>query len=285
MRGSLYLNQSGGILAYSVISFFAFLFNLSPSLMCIVVLSWQSIPNRPLVLLGNRDEFFSRDAAPLAIWSQSSIIAGRDLQSGGTWLGMTATGRWAVITNYREKPQIPAEPVTRGALVTDYLNGDSEPLAFLQAVDQSLYAGFNLIVGTLNDAAVLGNRGMPPQTLSAGMHVLSNALLDTQWPKTNRLLQGFQSLDLTANHETLIINGFALLNDVTQAPTDDLPHTGISIEMEKVLSSIRIDSPIYGTRVSSVLVLGDEGYTFAEKTLRPIEGRVVRLGGKILSLM
>jgi uncharacterized protein with NRDE domain len=248
--------------------------------MCIVVLAWQAVPNRPLVLLGNRDEFYSRDAAPLAIWSQSSIIAGRDLQSGGTWLGMTTTGRWAVITNYREKPQTPAEPVTRGALVTDYLNGDSEPLAFLQSVDQSLYAGFNLIVGTLNDAAVLGNRGMPPQTLTAGIHVLSNALLDTQWPKTNRLLQGFQSLDLKSDNETLVASGLALLNDEIQAPTEDLPHTGIGVEMEKVLSSIRIDSPIYGTRVSSVLVLGDEGYTFAEKTLRPIEGGVVRLGGE-----
>jgi uncharacterized protein with NRDE domain len=284
MDGSLYLNQSGGILAYSVISFFAFLFNLSPSLMCIVVLAWQSVPNRPLVLLGNRDEFFSRDAAPLAAWSHdlphSPIIAGRDLQSGGTWLGITATGRWAVITNYREKPQTSAEPITRGALVTDYLNGDSEPLAFLQAVDQSLYAGFNLIVGTLNDAAVLGNRGLQPQTLSAGMHVLSNALLDTQWPKTNRLLQGFQSLDLTVDDETMMTHGFALLNDETQAPTEDLPQTGISTEMEKVLSSIRIDSPIYGTRVSSVLVLGDDGYTFAEKTLRPSEGGVVRLWRK-----
>jgi uncharacterized protein with NRDE domain len=247
--------------------------------MCIVVLAWQTVPNRPLVLLGNRDEFYNRNAAPLAIWSQSPIIAGRDLQSGGTWLGMTAKGRWAIITNYREQPQTPAEPVTRGALVTDYLNGDSEPLAFLQAVDQFLYAGFNLIVGTLNDAAVLGNRGMPPQTLIAGIHVLSNALLDTQWPKTNRLLQGFQSLDLTTNDDTLINSGFALLNDETQAPTEDLPLTGISIEMEKVLSSIRIDSPIYGTRVSSVLVLGDEGYTFAEKTLRPIESGMVRLDG------
>jgi uncharacterized protein with NRDE domain len=248
--------------------------------MCIVVLAWQSVPNRPLVLLANRDEFYNRDAAPLAVWSQSPIIAGQDLQSGGTWLGITATGRWAVITNYREKPQVPAEPITRGALVTDYLNGDSEPLAFLQAVDQSLYAGFNLIVGTLNDAAVLGNRGMPPQTLTAGNHVLSNALLDIEWPKTNRLLQGFQSLDLTLNDDALITSGFALLNDETQAPTEDLPQTGIGMEMEKVLSSIRIDSPIYGTRVSSVLVLGDDSYAFAEKTLRPIEGGVVRLVGK-----
>lgn len=247
--------------------------------MCIVVLAWQTVPNRPLVLLGNRDEFYNRDAAPLAIWPQSSIIAGRDLQSGGTWLGMTATGRWAVITNYREKPSASVDVITRGALVTDYLNGNSEPLAFLQSVNQAHYAGFNLIVGSLTDAAVLGNRGMPAQALTAGIHVLSNALLDTPWPKTNRLLQGFQSLDLTVDDEVLVANGFTLLDDETQAPVESLPHTGIGIEMEKVLSSIRIDSPIYGTRVSSVLLLGNEGYTFAEKTLRPVGGGVVRLDG------
>lgn len=255
--------------------------------MCIVVLAWQTVPNKPLILFGNRDEFYQRDAAPLAIWSQnlthdsthSSIIAGRDLQSGGTWLGMTASGRWAIITNYREQPNLPPDAITRGALVTDYLKGDSDPLAFLHSVNQSQYAGFNLIVGTLTNAAVLGNRGTPPQTLRAGIHVLSNALLDTEWPKTNRLLRGFQSLDLTANDDVLVTSGFDLLNDETKASTTDLPNTGIGIEMEKVLSSIRIDSSIYGTRVSSVLVLGNEGFTFAEKTLRPVEGGVVRLVG------
>lgn len=247
--------------------------------MCIVVLAWQTLPNKPLILFGNRDEFYHRDAAPLSIWPQSPIIAGRDLQSGGTWLGITASGRWAIITNYRKKENPPENAITRGALVADYLKGDSEPLAYLQSVNPAQYAGFNLIVGTFTDAAVLGNRGTPPQTLSAGIHTLSNALLDTEWPKTKRLLQGFQSLDLTADDDVLVTNGFDLLNDETKASTADLPNTGLGIEMEEVLSSIRIDSPIYGTRVSSVLVLGNEGFTFAEKTLRPEEGGVVRLVG------
>jgi uncharacterized protein with NRDE domain len=248
--------------------------------MCIVVLAWQTVPNKPLILFGNRDEFYHRDAAPLMIWPQSSIIAGRDLQSGGTWLGMTSGGRWAVITNYRERPDVSVDALTRGALVTEYLEGDSDPLTFLQSVNQGQYAGFNLMVGTLTDAAVLGNRGMSAQPLNAGTHVLCNALLNTPWPKTDRLLHAFNTLDLTANNNDLVMNGLDLLNDETQADTERLPSTGVGIELEKVLSSIRIDSPIYGTRVSSVMVLGHQGYTFAEKTWRPIEGGVVRFEGK-----
>lgn len=247
--------------------------------MCIVVFAWQTVPNKPLILFGNRDEFYHRDAAPLSIWTDSPIIAGRDLQSGGTWLGITASGRWAIITNFRRKEDLPENAITRGALVADYLNGNSEPLAYLQSVNPAQYAGFNLIVGTRTDAAILGNRGTPPQTLRAGIHTLSNALLDTEWPKTKRLSQGFHALDLTANDDVLVTSGFNLLNDQTKADTADLPNTGIGVEMEEVLSSIRIDSPIYGTRVSSVLVLSDEGYVIAEKTLRPVEGGVVRFEG------
>ena len=93
--------------------------------MCIVVLAWQTVSNKPLILFGNRDEFYHRDAAPLSIWSNSPIIAGRDLQSGGTWLGITASGRWAIITNFRRKENPPPNAITRGALVADYLNGDT----------------------------------------------------------------------------------------------------------------------------------------------------------------
>jgi len=146
-------------------------------------------------------------------------------------------------------------------------------------VDQAAYAGFNLIVGTLTEAAILGNRGTPPQPLTSGIHGLSNALLDTVWPKTARLLEGFKSLDLSSDDDLLVSQGLTLLNDQTPAPDEQLPQTGVGPMMEKVLSPIRIESPIYGTRVSSVLILKSGGYTFVEKTLRPIEGNVVRLHG------
>ncbi|WP_410210776.1 NRDE family protein [Aquirhabdus sp.] len=247
--------------------------------MCIVALAWQVLPNKPLVLIGNRDEFYARDASPLNRWPDHTIIAGQDLQSGGTWLGISPTGRWAVITNYREKVSSPEHVVSRGGLITEYLKSDQTPLAFLASVDQAVYAGFNLIVGTLTEAAVLGNRGTPPQPLTSGIHGLSNALLDTVWPKTARLLEGFKSLDLHNDDDLLVDQGLALLNDQTPAPDEQLPHTGVGPMMEKVLSPIRIESPIYGTRVSSVLILSSDGYTFAEKTLRPVEGNFVRLDG------
>ncbi len=247
--------------------------------MCILALAWQVIPDRPLILIGNRDEFFHRDAAALAEWPDSPIIAGRDLQSGGAWLGITRSGRWAVITNYREGKAPASDAPTRGALVADYLTGRTSPLAYLQAIDQERYAGFNLIVGTLHEAAILGNRGTPAQLLAPGIHTLSNALLDTPWPKTRRLSTCFSTLDLAGDDAVLVQSGLALLGDATPAPDDELPETGISPEMEKMLSSIRIDSPVYGTRVSSVLLLTDQGYLFAEKTLRPVEGEYVELTG------
>jgi uncharacterized protein with NRDE domain len=230
-------------------------------------------------LIGNRDEFFHRAAAVLAEWPDSPIIAGRDLQSGGAWLGITRTGRWAVITNYREGKAPAADAPTRGALVANFLTSDLAPLAYLQGIDGERYAGFNLIVGTLTEAAILGNRGTPAQILPAGMHTLSNALLDTPWPKTQRLGTGFSTLDIAGDETVLEQSGLALLADEHKAPDEELPHTGISPEMEKMLSSIRIDSPIYGTRVSSVLILDQHGYRFSEKTLRPVEGELVDLSG------
>ena len=247
--------------------------------MCILALAWQVIPGRPLILIGNRDEFFHRDASPLAPWPDRPIIAGRDLQSGGAWLGMTLGGRWAVITNYRDGKVPATDAPTRGELVADYLTSAQAPLAYLLSIDQERYAGFNLIVGTLTEAAVLGNRGTPAQMLAPGLHTLSNALLDTPWPKTQRLCSGFSTLDLAGDFEVIEQAGLALLLDDTKAADEQLPRTGISVDMEKMLSSIRIDSPIYGTRVSSVLLLSDQGYRFSEKTLRPVEGDLVQLGG------
>ena len=246
--------------------------------MCIVALAWQVVPDKPLVLLGNRDESYHREAAPLSLWQDNTIIAGRDLQSGGSWLGITTAGRWAVITNYREKSPPSDLTTSRGSLVADYLNSDQLPLAFLQAVDPTQYAGFNLIVGTLTEAAVLGNRGTPPKSLEAGIHGLSNALLNTGWPKVRRLVNGFKALNLTNDRE-VVDEGLTLLADETRAPDEELPNTGVDRMLEQILSPICIVSPNYGTRVSSVLVLAKEGFDFAEKTLKPIERELVHLSG------
>ncbi len=247
--------------------------------MCIVALAWQAVPDRPLVLLGNRDEFYHRPAAALTAWPDQTIIAGQDLQSGGAWLGITPKGRWAVITNYREKVTPPVDAITRGALITDYLRSEVSPLDFLQAIDTGRYAGFNLIVGSLQDAAVLSNRGTAVQALPPGLHTLSNAQLDTPWPKTRRLRAGFEALNLAAPADDIEAQGLTLLNDQTRAPDAELPETGVGLALEQVLSPIRIESPVYGTRVSSVLVLSETGYDFIERTWHPEEGGTVRLQG------
>jgi uncharacterized protein with NRDE domain len=119
--------------------------------MCLIALAWRQVPGQPLVLLGNRDEFYARPAAAVRFWDDAPhILAGRDEQEGGTWLGVTRAGRWAALTNYREPGGMQPGELSRGKLVADFLKGDADPLAFLAAVsaEASRYNGFNLLVGT-----------------------------------------------------------------------------------------------------------------------------------------
>ena len=141
--------------------------------MCITALAWQLLPDRPVFMMSNRDEFYARPAAPLGEWVDSCIIAGQDCVSHGTWLGMTKQGKWAVLTNYREPQSAQGQKLhdrSRGLLVTDYLNSDMPPMTFAQKLAaQHSYAGFNLIVGNLEQAVVLSNRGTPPTPLASGL--------------------------------------------------------------------------------------------------------------------
>jgi uncharacterized protein with NRDE domain len=156
--------------------------------MCIVALAWQILPNTPVLLLNNRDEFFHRPTAALAWWADANVLAGRDLEAQGTWLGIDPTGRWAVLTNYREKPHSTGLQ-SRGELVRDYLSQTLSPLRFAEAIALQHYAGFNLIVGDQQQAVVVSNRGTAPTPLAAGLYVLSNASIDDPWPKVERLRQ------------------------------------------------------------------------------------------------
>ena len=247
--------------------------------MCIAALAWQILPDRPVFLVSNRDEFYARSASPLAEWVDSSIIAGQDCVSHGTWLGMTKQGRWAVITNYREPPSSQPSERSRGLLVTDYLNGDMSPMTFAQSLAvQQRYAGFNIIVGDLQQAVVFGNRGTPPTPLASGLYVLSNGLISEPWPKMERLrLRVMQEvvpmlLNTPAGQtipNQVVNNTWHILNDHLQADDANLPLTGISPDLEKILSSIFIQTPNYGTRVSSILMLDRVGYEFLEKNHVP----------------
>jgi uncharacterized protein with NRDE domain len=240
--------------------------------MCLIVCAWQAHPEFPLVLGANRDEFFARPTLPAAFWpEQGDLLAGRDLRKGGTWLGVTRNGRIAAVTNYRDGLATPRDLRSRGQLVADYLGGDSAPDAFLGkvAAEPEAYDGFNLIVGDRGGLHYYSNRNGDPQPMSSGVHGLSNALLDTPWPKVNRAKCGLLAL-LDADKPALLAGLFALLADESRPADPELPATGVSLDWERLLSSAYITSATYGTRCSTVLLLDRSGHiTFVERNFEP----------------
>ncbi len=227
--------------------------------MCLIVFAWQVVPGIPLVAAGNRDEFFDRPAAPAGWWDDhSQIYAGRDLRSGGTWMGITRDGRFAAVTNVRAPDEKRTDVPTRGALVADYLAGTAAPEEYVAALSgrASHYNGFNLLVGDRNKLVWFSNAGQDDERngkpLAPGIYGLSNGLLDTPWPKVVRTKAQFASLLCQgAPHEAY----FDMLSDTTRAPDCRLPKTGISLEWERMLSAVCIESPEYGTRASTVAQL------------------------------
>lgn len=231
--------------------------------MCIAYLNIGR-PGWPVLVAANRDEFHARPTAAAQPWpGLPQLLAGRDLQAGGTWLGVTTSGRYALLTNYREPGKtMPPDTPTRGVLVRDFLLGDAGPGAYLHdiAARGNDWAGFNLIVGNPDQSWYYGNRSpAAPRRLAPGSYVLSNHLLDTPWPKARRLRQALSGLPAGQWHENPQ-KVFALLHDTRQADAGELPDTGVGAELELLLSSPFIISPAYGTRCSSVLAMGNDGH-------------------------
>jgi uncharacterized protein with NRDE domain len=234
--------------------------------MCLALIALAAHPRWQLVIAANRDEFHARPARP-ARWWPSGILAGEDLTAGGTWFGVDRSGRWALVTNYREGvPRDPAAP-SRGGLVTRAILDQAPPLvcAAAIAVDGHRYHGFNLLLGDSEGAAYTSNRASGALGLGPGLHGLSNHLLETPWPKVVRSKERIAAW-LDAGTETL--DGlFELLADRRQAEPSTLPSTGVSREWERVLSSPFIASDGYGTRCSTVLAIApDGGARFVERS-------------------
>lgn len=247
--------------------------------MCIVAIAWQLFDEVPLVLLSNRDEFLQRPTEPLHQWPDKPIYAGRDQQSGGTWLGIhqvmhdglyEQNGRWAAVLNFRDGVQAGADERSRGALVTDFLTSDRSPMDFARQIELQNYAGFNLIIGDALQAVMVNNRGHAPTPLYAGLHVISNGQPDDGWFKTEKLRGRLRQevLPLIAEDSSPAYwqdAAYAVLSDNRQAPADQLPDTGMSREVEQMLSSVYIEPvafdqrqaplPTYGTRTQSILTL------------------------------
>ena len=243
-------------------------------LMCIVAFAWHVLDDMPLCLISNRDEFYHRPSAVLHRWDNSSIIAGQDLQSGGTWLGVTASGRWAIVTNFRNGRDKNQYSTSRGHLIQSFLESDLAPFRFAQQLEQQQqdYAGFNLFIGDREQAVYMSNRGEAPQVLANGVYVVSNGLMSEDWEKTKHLRKRFTQEFLpmlqqsTITESDLQYSVWDILEDERKIIPDLLPDTGISVEMEELLSSTFIQSPIYGTRCSNFLRLTSEQWLWLEKS-------------------
>src|SRR5690606_15814567 len=201
--------------------------------MCLAVLALNTHPDLPLLLVANRDEYHARPTAAAQPWKDMpDLYAGKDLTAGGTWLGVTRQGRYALLTNYRDPSSVIADAPSRGALVLDYLAGRKDPLGYAQTVlkQGERYNGFNLLVGDASGCALAANRSdEPARLLAPRLYGLSNRLLDTPWPKVVRLRQAVEQTlkqDSTPDVEKLL----GLLADRTPAADEDLPKTGVSLE-------------------------------------------------------
>jgi uncharacterized protein with NRDE domain len=248
--------------------------------MCLIVFAWRVIPGLPLVACANRDEYYDRPATPAGPWPDApNIIAGRDLQGGGSWMGVTKTGphgpKFAALTNIRAPAERRTDAPTRGALVADFLKGDLDAPAYLDHIAGTAHAynGFNLILGDLDGLYWFSNRaGTDPRNgkpLEPGIYGVSNGLLDAPWPKVVRTKATFASLLLQGAPEEAY---FEMLADTTCAPDMRLPDTGVPIDLERQLSAVCIEIPGYGTRTSTVVKLyGDAEPELHERILKPCD--------------
>ena len=241
--------------------------------MCVIFVAWQVHPGCPLIVAANRDEFHERPTESVHWWaSEPELLAGRDARSGGTWLGVTRTGRFAAVTNYRG-PDEPAGSVSRGELPLRFLVGTSSAEEYANGVAAAggQYAGFSLLASDGQQLWYVSNRGDgAPRAVQPGFHGLSNANLDTPWPKVEAGRAWFSDVvgsdadplgDLSGDGPERYLR---VLRNADIAP-EDLPDTGFSEEMERGLSSIFVELPGYGTRSSTVLAMRDGRGSMVER--------------------
>jgi uncharacterized protein with NRDE domain len=234
--------------------------------MCLALFALDAHPLFALVVAANRDEYHARAATPAA-WRDAGWLGGRDIKAGGTWFGVTRAARWAFVTNVREPSRHDPDAPSRGALVPAVLGDAESPSRSVARVVAGATAlnGFNLVGGEKHEAWWGSNRATATQALLPGIHGISNAGLDTPWPKVTRTRAALVAW--CAHADADIAPLFATLGDTTRAPDDELPATGISLDRERLLSAPFIVSETYGTRCSTVFTLGRDGDArFVERT-------------------
>ncbi len=254
--------------------------------MCLIIFSYNMNSEYPLILAGNRDEFYSRPTLSLGFWDDDpAILAGRDLKEMGTWLGISTNGKIAAITNFRDPGSLKPSAPSRGNLIRDYLQGADSPQIYLKKVKKRghEYNGFNLLAGDGNQLFYHSNRKGPVLEMTPGLYGLSNHFLDTPWPKVEK---GKAAVKPFLSASSIDIEAvFNALYDTSFPPVDQLPDTGIGEEWEKELSPVFIKSDTYGTRSSSVLLIGKTGnIMFAERTYTRTANGEIKQNTKTIEL-
>ncbi|PCJ28222.1 MAG: hypothetical protein COA96_01565 [SAR86 cluster bacterium] len=241
--------------------------------MCLIIIAYQADSRYPLVVAANRDELYARPTDEANFWTDDpqtqQVLAGRDLLAGGTWLGISQGGRFAAVTNIRDPSQTEKKPRSRGELTRNFLVGEESAEQYCDSLISSFndFAGYNLLIGDRNSLVYVNNQEEKMSNLEPGVHGLSNGLLNSPWPKVTQGRKNLQSLlddENGVNTDDLI----SMMDDRTQAQDEDLPDTGVPIELERRLSSafIHNDEGIYGTLCSSAVIFDESGdIRFAEQ--------------------
>lgn len=235
--------------------------------MCLILFAYKVHPQYPLIVAANRDEFYQRPTAPIHYWEDNAtILAGRDLEKMGTWMGVSTKGRFAALTNYRNPKEVTKGKQSRGELVADALTYDGDLYEYMQgaASRNQRYPGYNLLAGDQNELYYYSNIGQELQKLEPGIYGVSNHLLNTEWPKVKRGKEGLAKV-ITGDTATFVEDLMLLLQNADSAPDELLPETGVSLEWERMLSPLFIQSEHYGTRSSTVLLVSEKEMEYVER--------------------
>ncbi len=237
--------------------------------MCLVVFAWKSHPDYKLILAANRDEFHGRPSQEAHWWPDlPDVLAGRDLQAGGTWLATARSGRFATVTNYREQQQAHGGLRSRGEIVTRFVSTDIEAMTYVSSIAGENYAGVSVLAADHGNICYMSNRGDEPVSLAPGIYGLSNASLDTPWTKLTRTKAALTALIDSDNINTTEL--LRLLADKTPAASAEVESSDFPFKLARALTAPFIVSNTYGTRCSTILLHSNDGrIDFCERRFDP----------------
>lgn len=243
--------------------------------MCLILTAYKAHPDYPLIIIANRDEFYARPTEQAHWWAEHpEMLAGKDSKGNGSWFGISKKNKFAALTNYRDGMNLKTDAPTRGKLVTNFLVNEVDSATYLAEIAKTgdLYNGYNLLTFDNGELWYYSNISKAITPVSAGVHGLSNALLNTSWPKVERGKAGLKTL---LEDEVFSIEGaFELLRNAEKPSDAELPSTGVPLEWERLLSSMCIEAEGYGTRCSTVLLWHKSGKVyFEERSYVPALGK------------